>query len=186
MISDGIHTNPAALRIAHRAHPRGEPCQAHAVSPAIPSAVPSPAQSAVTCCPSCLKEVTATCADPPALLLWSDVAKTHLGPLWEGPVWCSAQSCSSSSCKANAALSLRSSGLVLVTDAIAGMGLAPGRHTLGQQVVEIDGLNTYIAGKCLLLKSWRSTATHAHSGELSTPCCASRLCHPLWFWCLIG
>ncbi|KGL85245.1 Putative N-acetylglucosamine-6-phosphate deacetylase [Tinamus guttatus] len=37
-------------------------------------------------------------------------------------------------------------GLVLVTDAIAGMGLAPGRHTLGQQVVEIDGLNTYIAG----------------------------------------
>ncbi|KAM4891919.1 N-acetylglucosamine-6-phosphate deacetylase isoform 1-T1 [Sylvia borin] len=58
MISDGIHTNPAALRIAHRAHPKG---------------------------------------------------------------------------------------LVLVTDAIAGMGLAPGRHTLGQQVVEIDGLNTYIA-----------------------------------------
>lgn len=59
MISDGIHTNPAALRIAHRAHPKG---------------------------------------------------------------------------------------MVLVTDAIAGMGLAPGRHTLGQQVVEIDGLNTYIAG----------------------------------------
>nr|XP_006121781.2 N-acetylglucosamine-6-phosphate deacetylase [Pelodiscus sinensis] len=59
MISDGIHTNPAALRIAHRARPKG---------------------------------------------------------------------------------------LVLVTDAIAGMGLAPGRHTLGQQVVEVDGLNTYIAG----------------------------------------
>ncbi|XP_014375744.1 N-acetylglucosamine-6-phosphate deacetylase isoform X3 [Alligator sinensis] len=59
MISDGIHTNPAALRIAHRAHPKG---------------------------------------------------------------------------------------MVLVTDAIAGMGLAPGRHTLGQQVIEIDGLNTYIAG----------------------------------------
>ncbi|XP_050824325.1 N-acetylglucosamine-6-phosphate deacetylase isoform X1 [Gopherus flavomarginatus] len=59
MISDGIHTNPAALRIAHRAHPKG---------------------------------------------------------------------------------------LVLVTDAIAGMGLAPGKHTLGQQVIEVDGLNTYIAG----------------------------------------
>ncbi|XP_048351491.1 N-acetylglucosamine-6-phosphate deacetylase [Sphaerodactylus townsendi] len=59
MISDGIHTNPAALRIAHRAHPKG---------------------------------------------------------------------------------------LVLVTDAIAGMGLAPGRHTLGQQVVEMDGLNSYVAG----------------------------------------
>ncbi|XP_053131692.1 N-acetylglucosamine-6-phosphate deacetylase isoform X2 [Hemicordylus capensis] len=59
MISDGIHTNPAALRIAHCAHPKG---------------------------------------------------------------------------------------LVLVTDAIAAMGLAPGRHTLGQQVVEMDGLNTYIAG----------------------------------------
>lgn len=44
--------------------------------------------------------------------------------------------------------------MVLVTDAIAGMGLAPGRHTLGQQVVVIDGLNTYIAGKCLSLKSW--------------------------------
>ena len=39
-------------------------------------------------------------------------------------------------------LSLCPSGLVLVMDAIAGMGLAPGRHTLGQQVVEIDGLNT--------------------------------------------
>ncbi|XP_062998977.1 N-acetylglucosamine-6-phosphate deacetylase [Elgaria multicarinata webbii] len=59
MISDGIHTNPAALRIAHRAHPKG---------------------------------------------------------------------------------------LVLVTDAITAMGLAPGRHTLGQQVIEVDGLNTYIAG----------------------------------------
>lgn len=59
MISDGIHTHPAALRIAHRAHPKG---------------------------------------------------------------------------------------LVLVTDAIAAMGLPPGRHTLGQQVIEIDGLHAYVAG----------------------------------------
>ncbi|KAJ8253671.1 hypothetical protein COCON_G00202830 [Conger conger] len=59
MIADGIHTNPAALRIAHRAHP---------------------------------------------------------------------------------------AGLVLVTDAITAMGLPPGRHTLGQQVIEIDGLNAYVAG----------------------------------------
>ncbi|XP_038151206.1 N-acetylglucosamine-6-phosphate deacetylase [Cyprinodon tularosa] len=59
MISDGIHTNPAALRIAHRAHP---------------------------------------------------------------------------------------SGLVLVTDAITAMGLPPGRHTLGQQVIEIQGLHAYVAG----------------------------------------
>lgn len=59
---------------------------------------------------------------------------------------CTAQNCSRIGCTANTAPSLRSSGLVLVTDAIAGMGLAPGRHTLGQQVVEIDGLNTYIAG----------------------------------------
>lgn len=59
MISDGIHTNPAALRIAHRAHPKG---------------------------------------------------------------------------------------LVLVTDAIMAMGLPPGRHTLGQQVIEIDGLHAYVAG----------------------------------------
>ncbi|XP_010863352.1 N-acetylglucosamine-6-phosphate deacetylase [Esox lucius] len=59
MIADGIHTNPAALRIAHRAHP---------------------------------------------------------------------------------------TGLVLVTDAIAAMGLPPGRHTLGQQVIEIQGLHAYVAG----------------------------------------
>ncbi|XP_014878829.1 N-acetylglucosamine-6-phosphate deacetylase [Poecilia latipinna] len=59
MIADGIHTNPAALRIAHRAHP---------------------------------------------------------------------------------------SGLVLVTDAITAMGLPPGRHTLGQQVVQIQGLHAYVAG----------------------------------------
>ena len=38
------------------------------------------------------------------------------------------------------------SGLVLVTDAIAAMGLAPGRHTLGQQVIEIQGLHAYVAG----------------------------------------
>uniref|UniRef100_A0A1A7YPI1 N-acetylglucosamine-6-phosphate deacetylase n=1 Tax=Iconisemion striatum TaxID=60296 RepID=A0A1A7YPI1_9TELE len=59
MIADGIHTNPAALRIAHRAHP---------------------------------------------------------------------------------------TGLVLVTDAITAMGLPPGRHTLGQQVIEIQGLHAYVAG----------------------------------------
>lgn len=59
MIADGIHTNPAALRIAHRAHP---------------------------------------------------------------------------------------AGLVLVTDAITAMGLPPGHHTLGQQVIEIQGLHAYVAG----------------------------------------
>ncbi|XP_075686511.1 N-acetylglucosamine-6-phosphate deacetylase isoform X2 [Rhinoderma darwinii] len=59
MIADGIHTNPAALRIAHRAHPNG---------------------------------------------------------------------------------------LVLVTDAITAMGLGPGRHTLGQQEILIDGLNAYVVG----------------------------------------
>uniref|UniRef100_A0A4W2BNI2 N-acetylglucosamine-6-phosphate deacetylase n=1 Tax=Bos indicus x Bos taurus TaxID=30522 RepID=A0A4W2BNI2_BOBOX len=59
MIADGIHTNPAALRIAHRAHPKG---------------------------------------------------------------------------------------LVLVTDAVPALGLGNGRHTLGQQEVEVDGLTAYVAG----------------------------------------
>lgn len=59
MISDGTHTNPAALRIAHRAHPQG---------------------------------------------------------------------------------------LVLVTDAVPALGLGNGRHTLGQQEVEVDGLTAYVAG----------------------------------------
>ncbi|CAH2307647.1 N-acetylglucosamine-6-phosphate deacetylase [Pelobates cultripes] len=63
MIADGIHTNPAALRIAHRAHPKG---------------------------------------------------------------------------------------LVLVTDAITAMGLGPGKHTLGQQEILIDGLNAYVAGESRL------------------------------------
>uniref|UniRef100_A0A9L0SFU9 N-acetylglucosamine-6-phosphate deacetylase n=1 Tax=Equus caballus TaxID=9796 RepID=A0A9L0SFU9_HORSE len=59
MIADGMHTNPAALRIAHRAHPQG---------------------------------------------------------------------------------------LVLVTDAVPALGLGNGRHTLGQQEVEVDGLTAYVAG----------------------------------------
>ncbi|XP_053527544.1 N-acetylglucosamine-6-phosphate deacetylase isoform X4 [Artibeus jamaicensis] len=59
MISDGMHTNPAALRIAHRAHPQG---------------------------------------------------------------------------------------MVLVTDAVPALGLGNGRHTLGQQEVEVDGLTAYVAG----------------------------------------
>ncbi|XP_019131981.2 N-acetylglucosamine-6-phosphate deacetylase [Larimichthys crocea] len=66
MIADGIHTNPAALRIAHRAHP---------------------------------------------------------------------------------------AGLVLVTDAITAMGLPPGRHTLGQQEIEIQGLHAYVAGTTTLCGS---------------------------------
>ncbi|XP_006873945.1 PREDICTED: putative N-acetylglucosamine-6-phosphate deacetylase [Chrysochloris asiatica] len=66
MIADGIHTNPAALRIAHRAHPQG---------------------------------------------------------------------------------------LVLVTDAIPALGLGNGRHTLGQQVVEVDELSAYVAGTTTLCGS---------------------------------
>ncbi|KAK2543783.1 Amdhd2 [Columba livia] len=83
MISDGIHTNPAALRIAHRAHPKG---------------------------------------------------------------------------------------MVLVTDAIAGMGLAPGRHTLGQQVVVIDGLNTYIAGTKTLSGSVATMDTCVRHFQEATGC----------------
>lgn len=45
------------------------------------------------------------------------------------------------------ASSYLSLGLILVTDAIPAMGLPPGRHTLGQLVVEVEGANTYIAGK---------------------------------------
>lgn len=66
MIADGIHTNPAALRIAHRAHPKG---------------------------------------------------------------------------------------LVLVTDAIMAMGLGSGRHTLGQQVIQIEGLMANVAGTTTLAGS---------------------------------
>lgn len=51
------------------------------------------------------------------------------------------------------------SGLVLVTDAITAMGLPPGRHTLGQQVIEIQGLHAYVAGlmffrRCYLTGPW--------------------------------
>lgn len=37
-------------------------------------------------------------------------------------------------------------GLVLVTDAIAAMGLPPGRHSLGQQTIQIQGPYAYVAG----------------------------------------
>lgn len=33
-----------------------------------------------------------------------------------------------------------------MTDAIPAMGLPPGRHTLGQQKIEIKGLHAYVAG----------------------------------------
>ncbi|KFU95241.1 Putative N-acetylglucosamine-6-phosphate deacetylase, partial [Chaetura pelagica] len=85
LLTNGIHTNPAALRIAHRAHPKG---------------------------------------------------------------------------------------LVLVTDAIAGLGLAPGRHTLGQQVVEIDGLNTYIAGTKTLSGSVATMDTCVRHFQEATGCSA--------------
>ena len=38
------------------------------------------------------------------------------------------------------------SGLVLVTDAVGAMGLPPGSHRLGQQVIEIQGLHAYVQG----------------------------------------
>uniref|UniRef100_A0A672GGB3 N-acetylglucosamine-6-phosphate deacetylase n=1 Tax=Salarias fasciatus TaxID=181472 RepID=A0A672GGB3_SALFA len=90
MIADGIHTNPAALRIAHRAHPSG--------GRVLRSVLPSGSRRRV---------------------------------------------------KGVSLLSARlvvSPGLVLVTDAITAMGLPPGRHTLGQQVIEIQGLHAYVAG----------------------------------------
>lgn len=37
-------------------------------------------------------------------------------------------------------------GLVLVTDAISAMGLPPGCHPLGHQVIEIQGLHAYVKG----------------------------------------
>ncbi|KAB0401453.1 hypothetical protein E2I00_009237 [Balaenoptera physalus] len=72
MIADGIHTNPAALRIAHRAHPEG---------------------------------------------------------------------------------------LVLVTDAVPALGLGNGRHTLGQQEVEVDGLTAYVAG-CSVESALEAASLH--------------------------
>uniref|UniRef100_A0A8C9I9V5 N-acetylglucosamine-6-phosphate deacetylase n=1 Tax=Piliocolobus tephrosceles TaxID=591936 RepID=A0A8C9I9V5_9PRIM len=72
MIADGTHTNPAALRIAHRAHPQG---------------------------------------------------------------------------------------LVLVTDAIPALGLGNGRHTLGQQEVEVDGLTAYVAG-CSVESALEAASLH--------------------------
>lgn len=37
-------------------------------------------------------------------------------------------------------------GLVLVTDAIQAMGLAPGRHSLGSMSVDIEGSRAYVEG----------------------------------------
>ncbi|XP_035745240.1 N-acetylglucosamine-6-phosphate deacetylase, partial [Egretta garzetta] len=75
-----------------------------------------------------------------------------------------------SAAKLTQPLPSRSSGLVLVTDAIAGMGLAPGRHTLGQQVVEIDGLNTYIAGTKTLSGSVATMDTCVRHFQEATGC----------------
>lgn len=143
MISDGIHTNPAALRIAHRAHPKGEPCQSHTVT--------SPSEH----CPISQKTFVLpllSARPQPHVLTPHPLALVgcgwrHVAPLWEGQQGTVLGAAAESAAVLTGPLSLCSAGLVLVTDAMAGMGLAPGRHTLGQQVVEIDGLNTYIAGK---------------------------------------
>lgn len=84
MISDGMHTNPAALRIAHRAHPQGE-------------------------------------------------RRGRVGQVG-GPCGAGLEASSPP-------------GLVLVTDAVPALGLGNGRHTLGQQEVEVDGLTAYVAGE---------------------------------------
>lgn len=86
MIADGIHTNPAALRIAHRAHPKGE-------------------------------------------------RQSRAGQEWAGRPGGAAPEAPAPA------------GLVLVTDAVPALGLGNGRHTLGQQEVEVDGLTAYVAGK---------------------------------------
>uniref|UniRef100_A0A8D1MFU2 N-acetylglucosamine-6-phosphate deacetylase n=1 Tax=Sus scrofa TaxID=9823 RepID=A0A8D1MFU2_PIG len=83
LIADGMHTNPAALRIAHRAHPKGE---------------------------------------------WPGRAGVGRSAGGTGPEVPSP------------------AGLVLVTDAVPALGLGNGRHTLGQQEVEVNGLTAYVAG----------------------------------------
>lgn len=133
----------------------------------------------------CLKEVLIHSLSPQL-----DVAGDVLVPLregWHGTVLRAAVGLVA---KLLQPVPLHSSGMVLVTDDIAGMGLAPGRHTLGQQVVEIDGLNTYIAGKCLLQKSWTwyyhlcpFLESSAHLAVLVSV--KQHLCHLLGFCCLI-
>ncbi|XP_020861919.1 N-acetylglucosamine-6-phosphate deacetylase isoform X2 [Phascolarctos cinereus] len=83
MIADGIHTHPAALRIAHRAHPKG---------------------------------------------------------------------------------------LVLVTDALPALGLGNGRHTLGQQEIEVDGLRCFVAGTNTLCGSVASLDTCVRHFLQATGC----------------
>lgn len=123
------------------------PAQCHQPPQALCQLPQNTHTSSGACCPRCLKEVTATCAGAPALVLWSDTARDVLAPLWEDQRGTVLGAAAGAAAELTQPLSVHSSGLVLVTDAIAGMGLAPGRHTLGQQVVEIDGLNTYIAGE---------------------------------------
>ncbi|XP_010166198.1 N-acetylglucosamine-6-phosphate deacetylase, partial [Antrostomus carolinensis] len=95
---------------------------------------------------------------------------TQLAPLWEDQHGTVLGAAAGAAAKLTQPLSVRSSGLVLVTDAIAGMGLAPGRHTLGQQVVEIDGLNTYIAGTKTLSGSVATMDTCVRHFQEATGC----------------
>ncbi|XP_009322518.1 PREDICTED: putative N-acetylglucosamine-6-phosphate deacetylase [Pygoscelis adeliae] len=163
MISDGIHTNPAALRIAHRAHPKGLVL----VTDAIAGMGLAPgrhtlgqqvveidglntyiaAQHAL----QCLLVVPPSWVLVPDRCMISDGIHTNPAAL-------------------RIAHRAHPKGLVLVTDAIAGMGLAPGRHTLGQQVVEIDGLNTYIAGTKTLSGSVATMDTCVRHFQEATGC----------------
>uniref|UniRef100_A0A8C6XMQ8 N-acetylglucosamine-6-phosphate deacetylase n=1 Tax=Naja naja TaxID=35670 RepID=A0A8C6XMQ8_NAJNA len=60
--------------------------------------------------------------------------------------------------------------LILVTDAIPAMGLPPGRHTLGQLVVEVEGANTYIAGTKTLSGSISTMDTCIRHFKDATAC----------------
>nr|CAD7448947.1 unnamed protein product [Timema bartmani] len=118
IITDGIHTHPAAIRIAHRTHPQGLVIVTDAISA------------------MGLEEGTHT------------IGQMKVEVRGDRAVVAGTDTLCGSITTMDKCLRVfkKATGLVIVTDAISAMGLEEGTHTIGQMKVEVRGDRAVVAG----------------------------------------